>query len=697
MISVFFSCFDGAGLRNDGGDAGNLASPTRRLSLTTTQAPTGPTAATAAPPEGSAVARTTSRNMTGTGNMPAAINVSWPDAGPSRVVTADTRHVSSHAQSVSVARVRSRNDSNENENDNKADIQPSLSFSSSPHPSPYPSPRTPNHPVPLATTTKTTSVAPITSATNTSLQSSMSKGSFSSTDSRCSVSHGPESSEIEGRISISSTVYPASSVNHSYDSHFSYHQFQSSRPSMTSTSPDHESFMDFASPVSSPRSPEFARDGGPTHERVTSIYSTTSFNVNPNLYKPKSKELPSLYIPAPSKPPLPTTPKPDFSRRSHSAQPHEHRSSSADVFPRAHTPVHVRPSQTLPPTTTFLNPRERADRVRQNRKLTQVFGQTPGNIEAIAFSQTAYEANVPSLSASSNQSSSFGGKRKHQRGAVSVSLTEDPPASASGSSRAVWPPPEGTMYLSLSGVRRHSSPLTTQEFTLPDIETVTAQWNDVSRSPSPVRDTSDLIEVGSEEGVPHSDWSSHAGHTSVRKAGVVSPGSPTSFMDLSDEEGPGDAHSIISLETPKATRRRGNAPFSPSTPSISESLSTEEQAEEDRRRKRDKVARLHRFLGSRIPTDLVLAQVDAQPSTPPSGSATEKMSRDVGLRKVRIRRRRSSSAAELGGTWSDDIDRLKEDLNEREKAINVRRAVKMEKVCYLVFSRRIFRLSHTVF
>jgi len=44
------------------------------------------------------------------------------------------------------------------------------------------------------------------------------------------------------------------------------------------------------------------------------------------------------------------------------------------------------------------------------------------------------------------------------------------------------------------------------------------------------------------------------------------------------------------------------------------------------------------------------------------------------------RRRRSSSPVAKPSSWSDDIDRVKEDLNEREKAINVRRAVKMEKV-----------------
>ena len=49
-------------------------------------------------------------------------------------------------------------------------------------------------------------------------------------------------------------------------------------------------------------------------------------------------------------------------------------------------------------------------------------------------------------------------------------------------------------------------------------------------------------------------------------------------------------------------------------------------------------------------------------------------------RKEWLRRRRSSSAGDLPA-WSDDLDRMKEELNDKEKAINVRRAQKMEKAC----------------
>ena len=148
-----------------------------------------------------------------------------------------------------------------------------------------------------------------------------------------------------------------------------------------------------------------------------------------------------------------------------------------------------------------------------------------------------------------------------------------------------------------------------------------------------------------------------------------------SFIDLSDEEAGNDSVSEVLVETPKASR--GRHPFS-STASIADSVSSEQLAEEERRRKREKLAKLHRFLGSRVPPHLVLGPLEEGTPLPPPAFSPDDDESDI--RKVKMRRRRSSSAAEFSRTWSDDIDRLKEELNEREKAINVRRAVKMEKV-----------------
>ena len=111
-------------------------------------------------------------------------------------------------------------------------------------------------------------------------------------------------------------------------------------------------------------------------------------------------------------------------------------------------------------------------------------------------------------------------------------------------------------------------------------------------------------------------------------------------------------------------------------------------AEEERRRKREKLAKLHRFLGSRVPASLVLGLNDADPdaslpapqSPLPAPAIPADGPSDTDARAWRRLRRRSSSAAEMKSVWLDPADRVKEDLDDREKAINVRSAIKMEKV-----------------
>jgi hypothetical protein len=138
-----------------------------------------------------------------------------------------------------------------------------------------------------------------------------------------------------------------------------------------------------------------------------------------------------------------------------------------------------------------------------------------------------------------------------------------------------------------------------------------------------------------------------------------------SFIDISDD----DSQPIRVLSPhsfPPLPHSR------PSTPS--EFMPPSHAPDSDRRRRREKIAKLHRFLGSRIPTSLVLGLSDADDALP---------ARDPTVGDARTHyhgRRRSSSAAELKSNWFGPGDRVKEELDEREKAINVRRAVKMEKV-----------------
>ncbi|KAF8998619.1 hypothetical protein BDZ89DRAFT_1083119 [Hymenopellis radicata] len=167
------------------------------------------------------------------------------------------------------------------------------------------------------------------------------------------------------------------------------------------------------------------------------------------------------------------------------------------------------------------------------------------------------------------------------------------------------------------------------------------------------------IEVGSER-------TSQVSHPYSRLPnGAESP--QTSFIDLSDEE--------------DDSNRRFDRPPSPSTHSLFESLSPDEQQEEIRRRKRDKLAKLHRFLGSRVPANLVLGLDETALTLPPLPPTPTCAMDSPDDKKVWLRRRRSSSVAAFPA-WSDEVDRVKDDLNDREKAINVRRGKKMEKTLY---------------
>jgi hypothetical protein len=144
--------------------------------------------------------------------------------------------------------------------------------------------------------------------------------------------------------------------------------------------------------------------------------------------------------------------------------------------------------------------------------------------------------------------------------------------------------------------------------------------------------------------------------------------SPISFIDLSDED---DSFSAIS-PPPRTGRHR----CSISSISPSEIPSPEVLAEEARRRKREKLAKLHRFLGSRVPASLVGLD-DPDSSLPPEMSPPT-----TGLHSLQQAgvRRRSSSVSDYPPAWADNFDRIKADLGNREKAINVKRAQKMEKV-----------------
>lgn len=267
-----------------------------------------------------------------------------------------------------------------------------------------------------------------------------------------------------------------------------------------------------------------------------------------------------------------------------------------------------------PTTTNFLDINERTGLVRKSRKLARVFGETPGG-EMLSTQESAQLAINTCCS------------KEYPFGTLPQSL---------GSNR--------------SPHRRHSIPV------MPD----------------------ELSESFHQCAVPYAVCSRTSNEIATDESGGGSGcRSPTSFIDLSDEEGSDEEATSPITFAPNNAEICSRRPLSPSQLSLYETMTPEQRAEEERRRKREKLAKLHRFLGSRVPADLVLGAGYSESSLPPIQlpmPAEESESRTQWLR-----RRRSSSAAVLP-SWSDDVDRMKEELNDKEKAINVRRAQKMEKV-----------------
>ena len=123
----------------------------------------------------------------------------------------------------------------------------------------------------------------------------------------------------------------------------------------------------------------------------------------------------------------------------------------------------------------------------------------------------------------------------------------------------------------------------------------------------------------------------------------------------------------------------------PSLHSLADSLTEEQKAEEERRRKRERLAKLHRFLGSRVPMELVLGPGFDAPLPPvatsfkPSGTASDGEASPATKLWSRNKRRNSLASSDPHERLPDS-ERLKEELTDKEKAIVVKRAQKMERV-----------------
>lgn len=354
-----------------------------------------------------------------------------------------------------------------------------------------------------------------------------------------------------------------------------------------------------------------------SHEYRTA--KSTSRSNSPRSSNPPSRSLSPL-----PKPPIPTTPKPVF---------HRPRSSRRSVDGK--------PKVEGPPTST-LSAAERAELTKKTRKLTQLFGQTPGP-DFVSLS--------PVITFPSHLASDV---RKGHRAIASVPNPLHP------SDKGVWPPPEETVYLNING-RRHSTPLSPT--------TISTMWGS-----------------NEEDSVFDHDQRSFRSnkHSRVRlsrrerlQTSIVSPvPSHTSFIDLSDDD------CVVETSKDDIDYRRWD-PFSrESTIDDTASLSTLTSSqihEEVQKRKREKLVKLHRFLGSRVPTDLVLG-LDLSLSPPLPPPASPEIEPEDTRKKFRMRKRRSTSLTEYARPLTTREDRMKSELDMEEKALNVRRAAKMEKV-----------------
>ncbi|PPQ76994.1 hypothetical protein CVT25_014811 [Psilocybe cyanescens] len=430
------------------------------------------------------------------------------------------------------------------------------------------------------------------------------QSSISSMDSTDTSSTRPASTEENGpRLSISSTIYPGSSDN----SH--QHSLFNERTSYDMT---RNSFME----IYSPANPAFNFGQNSPTDTTSEPLSPINFAASPvseNSFASYPIDTKPTHA---SKPPVPTTPKPIFSRQILKSRQTSPRSSPPPLTLYEQSPTESR----LPPTTNFLDVDERADLVRKHRKLARVFGQTP-RADAIAQQDTGHNSTDPS-------------SKSRRRGAAAFNL---------------------------DGLRRHSMPLSPDDVSFLSIVSPTLEGYPASRTKSKI---GSAVHSGKSN-----DLHSHQATSQIKSS------SRTSFIDLSDDEKEAPAPSSEPLE-------KNSTPDSPPQ-SLLETMSLEEQPDDERKRKRERLAKLHRFLGSRVPANLVLGIEDLEASLPaasmaPSAYRGSSSENDENSRKAWMKRRRSNSSST--SSRPEELERVKEELDDKEKAINVRRAQKMEKV-----------------
>lgn len=539
----------------------------------------------------------------------------------------------------------------------------------------------------------------------------LSSPSFSSAS-----THEPASTVNEPRISISSTIYPASYLYPEHTDSSSRVERENSLHSSSSSHQRHgtqdsdskisisEGFLsnsprDVGTPISVKDSPK----GSPyTGQSPTASLPRLDFGaISPSPVSPYDAGKDSASTRSggggggsngslrsrSGKPPLPTTPKPKFGRSisAHSSRRSSKSASSsptgspklASLIPYSLLTTFTKDEfpyrDNLPPTTNELNAQERAELIRKNRKLTQVLGQLP----SAAVASVAPES--PSSPGCFPPMPTLPSRKAHLRGASLVSDL-------------------GVLSTSLSIRDR------TWRSTLSSRGSADSSKVNSPLSPMTFRDRDDGVgptPISAVTGAFHERASSFALGLGPGPSSAGLPMYPPRLYSDPDSE----EEEIVSAGVGAPSRSPGSRHKTtltqlhfPSTPSLTDSLYRDDvdvSSDAVKRRKREKLAKLHRYLGSKVPPELAVGIDHRAPPLPAiaplpddlaalsdsewaSGASAKK--KNSGWKP---RRRRSSSSAAFPPSWSEVGDRIKEDLNEEEKAVNVKRALKMGKVSFL--------------
>jgi hypothetical protein len=164
---------------------------------------------------------------------------------------------------------------------------------------------------------------------------------------------------------------------------------------------------------------------------------------------------------------------------------------------------------------------------------------------------------------------------------------------------------------------------------------------------------------------------------------------PQQFNEITVAERPTSTKASIEPSTLHSDQSFSSFPAGSQTlrhkPSfITEILEDSDWEAKERKKKRDKLAKMHRFLGSRVPAELVLGCSSG--TIPPTAPLLEEDEEGTGRGKGK------GHGPNVG--WDNEREmRNLGTMGGSEKMAQIKRAQKIEKVCSCVFQARCFEAS----